>query len=61
MNETSEKRVAAILYFEDGWTVEEVKKMLHEVARLHKGTPTFNRMHVQSYDPRWGQPVWCIP
>lgn len=56
-------RVAAILYFEEGCTVDEVKAMLQKVAKeAQKGDgPCFNRMTVDGYNPEWGSPVWYIP
>jgi len=56
-------RVAAIIYFEDNTTAQEVKVLLEDVkAKQEEGTgPHIEHAIVNSYDPEYGHPVWYIP
>lgn len=66
------KRVAAILYFDEGTTAQDVKNTLAALsdyldakrvvkAKLPKNGVRIHSTTVGEYDPEIGSPVWYIP
>lgn len=57
-------KVAAIIYFEDGTTLNDAKKVLMDLKKKldneRKGVHIDHGI-VDQYDPECGAPVWYIP
>jgi hypothetical protein len=49
------KRVGAVITFEEGVTVEQIREALL-AAEIKVESAT-----IQTYDPQYGGPVWYIP
>ena len=66
--QTTNSRVAALVYLNDGVTLAEAKKLLDEFARRYrvrsfdpKSPSAVGHTHIEEYDPDFGGPVWYIP
>ena len=56
-------RVAALVYFEPGTSLEAAAALLRNVKAIADAThdPATIEYAVNAYNPQWGGPVWYIP